>query len=115
MRFAGSARNGVLRLFSTFLVLGAAYFVIFEFGWESLVEFLRWLEGLSDTHGLSGFFFFAISPILFIATCFTLDWIVEGFNGKGLGASVQSHNTPRKTPRKTPQKTPQKTIGSADV
>jgi hypothetical protein len=93
MRMGGSARNGVLRLSSALLVLGAAYFIVFEFGWAFFVEFLSWLESLSDTHGLSGFFFFAISPILFIAACFTLDWIVEGFNGKGLGASMQRHKT----------------------
>ena len=79
----GSTGNGLRRLSAALLVLAAAYFTIFVLGWEILVAFLYWLEGLSDTHGLSGFFFLAISPIVFIATCFGIDWITAGFNGRG--------------------------------
>jgi len=85
----GNTRDGLRRLSTAVLFLGAAYFVVFVLGWETLVAFLRWLEYLSDTRGLSGFFFLALAPVLFIAACFGVDWIAAGFKGRGLGAELQ--------------------------
>lgn len=74
-------RTGLVRLSVTLGVLGTGYGA-FAWSWEAVVAFLHWVEGLSETNGLSGFVFLALSPFAFLATCFGLEWIRAGFAGR---------------------------------
>ena len=60
------------------LVGGLALSIVGPAG-NVLYKALLWVEYLSNTPGVSGFALLLLSPAAFLAACFLVEWVVEGY------------------------------------
>ena len=89
---AHSGRGG-FRLAAALCGTALGYHVIFVAGADALVALLRRIEYLSNMPGLSGFVLLLISPGLFLAFCFVVGWVAEGFQKQPPGPHAPSAGT----------------------
>ena len=61
------------------LLVGAVALSMFGPVGNVLYKALLWVEYLSNTPGVSGFALLMLSPAAFLAACFLVAWVVEGY------------------------------------
>jgi len=70
---------GPARALLAVLLVAAIGLAIFGPAGNVLYKALLWIEYLSNTPGVSGFALLMLSPLAFLAACFLVEWVVEGF------------------------------------
>jgi len=70
---------GPLRAVLALLLVGAIALAIFGPAGNLVYKALLWVEYLSNTPGVSGFALLLLSPAAFLAACFLVEWVVEGY------------------------------------
>ncbi len=70
----GSARAAL-----AVLLVGGLALSMFGPAGNVLYKALLWVEYLSNTPGVSGFALLLLSPATFLAACFLVAWVVEGY------------------------------------
>jgi hypothetical protein len=70
---------GPLRLVIAALLAAGILLAIFGPAGNLVYKALLWVEYLSNTPGVSGFALLILSPGAFLAVCFLVEWVVEGY------------------------------------